>query len=197
MTSEQPNPNVGQRIRTLREESGMSLRALAERCGLSVNAISRIERGENSPTVASLHLLAKALAVPITEFFRSTADRSTVYVKHSQRTKMERSGLALESLGIGLRDQKLEPFIVRMQPAEHSHTEAITHAGQEFVYCLEGEISYQVNDTVYSLEPGDSLLFEASQPHRFWNGNDACALLLLVFETGDGHPAARQRHMEA
>jgi transcriptional regulator with XRE-family HTH domain len=197
MTSQEANPHVGLRIRVLREESGMSLRALAERCGLSVNAISRIERGENSPTVASLHLLAKALAVPITEFFRTAEDRSIVYVKHGQRTKMERSGLALESLGIGLRDQKLEPFIVRMQPSEQSHSEAITHAGQEFVYCLEGEISYQVNDTVYILEQGDSLLFEASQPHRFWNGVASCALLLLVFETGDGHPAARQRHMEA
>jgi transcriptional regulator with XRE-family HTH domain len=197
MTSQEANPHVGLRIRVLREESRMSLRALAERCGLSVNAISRIERGENSPTVASLHLLAKALGVPITEFFRTAEDRSIVHVKHGQRTRMERSGLALESLGIGLRDQKLEPFIVRMQPSEQSHSEAITHAGQEFVYCLEGAISYQINDTVYILEQGDSLLFEASQPHRFWNGVESCALLLLVFETGDGHPAARQRHMEA
>ena len=55
-------PNVGQRIRTIREAQGHSLRALAERSGLSLNAISLIERGENSPTVSSLHPVDPPLA---------------------------------------------------------------------------------------------------------------------------------------
>ena len=66
---EQAEPNVGQRIRMLRDQRKLSLRALADRCGLSINAISLIERGENSPTVSSLHVLATALGVPITDFF--------------------------------------------------------------------------------------------------------------------------------
>ncbi len=50
--TKQAEPNVGQRIRTIRERQRLSLRALAERSGLSFNAISLIERGENSPTVS-------------------------------------------------------------------------------------------------------------------------------------------------
>ena len=67
--AESLQPDVGQALRTLREQRGLSLRALAEKSGLSFNAITRIEHGENSPTVASLHLLADALNVPITAFF--------------------------------------------------------------------------------------------------------------------------------
>ena len=72
--------NVGQQIRALREQQGLSLRALAERCGLSMNAISLIERGENSPTVSSLHLLALALNVPITAFFEAKQEQTVVFV---------------------------------------------------------------------------------------------------------------------
>ncbi|HEX2906850.1 MAG TPA: XRE family transcriptional regulator [Phototrophicaceae bacterium] len=188
-------PNVGQRIRRLREERGLSLRALAEKCSLSLNAISKIERGENSPTVASLHLLASALAVPITEFFRDTSDQVTVFVKRSHRLRSQREGLDIESLGIGLRNQQLEPFLVTLAPGAGLDTEPITHAGQEFVYCLDGEFDYQIGAETYHLEAGDSLLFEAAQPHYFSNSTSGPALILLVFQAQDGNQA-RQRHLD-
>lgn len=188
--------SVGQRIRLLREQRGLSLRALADKCGLSVNAISRIERGENSPTVASLHLLARALDIPITEFFREASDRATVYVKRGHRLRAEHSGMGIESLGMGLRNQQLEPFLVTLAPGAGGETDSITHAGQEFVYCLQGEIGYQIDAETYTLESGDSLLFEASQPHRFYNTSSATALILLVFQAQEGNQAARRRHLE-
>lgn len=189
-------PNVGQHIRRLREQRGLSLRALAEACGLSVNAISKIERGENSPTVASLHLLASALNVPITEFFQETSEQATIFVKRGRRLRSQHSGMDIESLGIGLKDQRLEPFLVTLARNAGADSAPITHAGQEFVYCLEGEIEYQIGGESYHLEAGDSLLFEASQPHRFLNTADATAIILLVFYAQIGSPAARQRHLD-
>ncbi|MBN1452268.1 MAG: helix-turn-helix transcriptional regulator, partial [Anaerolineales bacterium] len=56
--SEQLESRVGMRIRALRNQQGLSLRALSSQCGLSINAISQIERGESSPTLSSLHVLA-------------------------------------------------------------------------------------------------------------------------------------------
>lgn len=189
-------PNVGQRIRHLREQRNLSLRALAEQCGLSINAISKIERGENSPTVASLHLLASALSVPITEFFREASEQTTVFVKRGRRLRSQHSGMGIESLGIGLKDQRLEPFIVTLEQAAGTDSIPITHAGQEFVYCLEGEVEYEIAGETYHLEAGDSLLFESVQPHRFLNICDRPAAMLLVFYAQDGSPAARQRHLD-
>ncbi len=103
-------PNVGLRLRSLREQQGLSLRALAERCGLSINAISQIERGENSPTVSSLHRLAVALNVPITDFFQEEARQTMVFVKRDQGLSSHSNGVVMESLGIGLFNQQLEPF---------------------------------------------------------------------------------------
>jgi transcriptional regulator with XRE-family HTH domain len=189
-------PNVGLRIRTMRKQRGLSLRALAERCHLSINAISLIERGENSPTVSSLHMLAIALGVKITDFFEDSHEHGVVYVKYDQRLATQGNGFLMESLGFGLRNQQLEPFMVAIEPGIGEESETIVHSGQEFVYCLEGTALYQVNGQMYHLAPGDSLLFDATQPHCFCNTGDSLARLLLIFQAVEGSHLARQRHLE-
>src|SRR3972149_3670761 len=61
--------NVGQRLRALREERGLSLRGLAKASELSPNALSQIERGNVSPSVSTLNRLATAMGMPVTAFF--------------------------------------------------------------------------------------------------------------------------------
>ncbi len=189
-------PDVGQRIRSIREERGWSLRALAERSGLSINAISLIERGENSPTVSSLHLLATALGVSIADFFREEQEQPVVFVRPAARLRSDSNGIAMESLGIGLRDQKLEPFLIRVSAGAGNIEQPVTHSGEEFVYCLEGEVDYCVGERVYNLEPGYSLLFEASIPHCFRNPSEIPALLMMVFFAGEGGHLARRLHQQ-
>lgn len=194
--TEQEVPNVGQRIRSIREERGWSLRALAERCGLSINAISLIERGENSPTVSSLHLLATALGVSITDFFEDEREQAVVFVRPMARLRSEANGIVMESLGIGLRNQQLEPFLIRVAAGAGNIDQPVSHPGEEFVYCLEGEIDYCVGDHVYQLESGCSLLFEAAIPHCFRNTTETPALLMMTFHAGEGSYLARRLHME-
>ena len=120
---------VGQRIRELRSEKSLSLRALAALSGLSSNAISLIERGDNSPTVSSLHSLATALGVPITAFFDQHSDGQVVHLKHNRRPASETAGVRMESLGSGLPNQQLEPFLMSIKPGGSSTSNQITHSG--------------------------------------------------------------------
>lgn len=192
---EEFTPNVGPRIRAIREQRGLSLRALAARCNLSINAISLIERGENSPTVSSLHLLATALGVKITDFFEDAREHAVVLVRQDQRLATQGDGLLMESLGIGLHNQQLEPFMVTLDPGAGNMSETIMHPGQEFVYCLAGVIQYMVGGQIYSLKSGDSLLFDATQPHCFRNRGEFPAQVLLIFQAVEGGHLARQRHL--
>ena len=189
-------PNVGVRLRTLREQRGLSLRELAEHCGISFNAISRIERGESSPTVSTLHQLATALNVSIAAFFEDGHEEATVFIPRDRRLRSSTNGISMESLGTGLRNQQLEPFLVTVEPGAGNADDPIVHSGEEFVHCLEGTIGYRVNNETYKLEAGDSLLFEATQPHSFQNSGDVDAQLLLVFRTADGKLLAGQHHLQ-
>ncbi len=188
-------PDVGKRIRSLRGQQGLSLRALAKRSGLSLNAISLIERGTNSPTVSSLHLLAGALNVPITDFFQDGSQQAVIFLKPVERLRIEAGGLTLESLGRGIRNQQVEPFLITIEPGSGNIDQPITHGGEEFVYCLQGEAAYKVGQQVYTLDVGCSLLFDASLPHGFSNKGEKPARLLMVFHTAEGGHLARRLHI--
>lgn len=172
--------DVGKRIREVRDGHGLSLKALAERCGLSINAISRIERGESSPTVSSLHRLADSLDVPITDFFGAARGLSTVVVRKPQRPRIRGEGTILESLGTGLPGQRLEPFLMTLAPGAASGQQEIVHPGEEFAFCIEGEVEYQVGADSHRLEAGDSILFRADQPHLCRNNSTEKAIVLFV-----------------
>jgi transcriptional regulator with XRE-family HTH domain len=188
-------PNVGSRLRFLRDQQGLSLRALAERCGLSINAISQIERGENSPTVSSLQRLASALNVPITDFFQEEARQTIVFVKRDLGLRTQSNGVLMESLGIGLFNQQLEPFRMTIGPGMGNINDPISHTGEEFIHCLEGEVEYCVGDRIFRLEQGDSLLFDATQKHAYRNGSRKDATIIIVFQVSRDLDHVQQLHL--
>lgn len=197
MEQQNLEPKVGIQIRQLRERQHLSLRALAERCGLSINAISQIERGENSPTVGTLHRLARAFNVPITDLFHDGQKQVAVFVKRNAGLRAQSHGISMESLGIGLENQQLEPFKLEIEVGKGNVEELITHAGEEFVHCLNGELECKVGEQTFHLEAGDSLLFEAGQQHSYHNPGNQKATLLLVCQAAFDRPGVRQLHLEA
>lgn len=187
---------VGQRIRELRTKRSLSLRALAELSGLSTNAISLIERGDNSPTVSSLHNLASALSVPITAFFEQHPDGQVIHLKKDRRPTSETAGVKMENLGSGLPNQQLEPFLMTIAPGGSSTSSQITHSGEELVYVLKGALVSRINDEEYQLEEGDSLLFLASQPHVYRNETRKFAQILIIFQPMVGQLMAHRHYLE-
>ena len=187
-------PNVGYMIRSLRDKQRLSLRDLADLSGLSVNAISKIERGENSPTVSSLYQLASALGVHITDLFRQEIHQVVVFVKAEDSTFLKSEGLVIEGLGSGLPHQQLEPFKLIIDPNADYTSEPVTHSGEEFIYCLKGKLEYFIGNDSFILEQGDKLLFKASQPHCWRNPGEDPAEIILVLETDRGQPLPHKLH---
>jgi transcriptional regulator with XRE-family HTH domain len=60
---------LGRRIAGLRSTNGLSQEALAAKSGYSTEFISLVERGRNSPSVAGLARIARALKVEIKDLF--------------------------------------------------------------------------------------------------------------------------------
>jgi transcriptional regulator with XRE-family HTH domain len=181
--------NVGDRLRELREARNISMRALATKSGLSANALSMIERGKASPSVSTLYKLAEALGVSITSFFGSDAQRKqVVFLKGSERTRVSFTRGVFEGLGGEQFVGRVEPFMLTLENSANSGPRTMSHTGHEFVFCLRGELEYQVERQVFLLEPGDSLLFAAQLKHKWKNAgkNVATAIIIISgFEEGE------------
>ena len=181
-------PNVGQKIRFLREENGLSLRNLSKLSGLSIHALSKIESREVSPTISSLHKLSIALNVLITDLFKQEARKFAIFTSKNDGLKIQSEGMAIEDLGSGLPYQQLEPFCMLIDAETGNSSDPAIHSGEEFVYCLDGEIEYFVEDQKFHLKPGDSLLFKATQPHSWNNPGASQAKLLMIFQIDQYQP---------
>ena len=98
-------------------------------------------------------------------------------------------------MGTGLPDQSLEPFQITLDPETGNTADTYSHSGEEFIYCLEGEVEYRVGDRLYHLEVGDSLLFDPTQPHSFRNPTQNQAKILIIIQEQD--PESRRIAQQA
>lgn len=145
--------------------------------------------------MSSLQRLATALKVPIAEFFRDGARQTAVLVKRNLGYRSHSNGMVMESLGIGMDNQQLEPFRMTIGPGLGNGNDPVSHAGEEFIHCLDGEIEYSIGDRVYRLEQGDSLLFDATQQHAFRNPLPTPATILLIFHTTQDRHRVQRLHL--
>jgi transcriptional regulator with XRE-family HTH domain len=188
--------NVGRRLQELRISQGLSLRSLAEISGLNFNTLSLIENEKSSPNVNTLQQLASALQVPITAFFEgSSSYKDVVYQKYGQRPRTSFPHGELEDLGGGLALGEATPLLMTAKPGTNSGPESIVHTGQEFVFCLEGSMTYQVSKEEYTLNRGDSILFQAHIPHRWENRFDGVTCCLLIICPSDHADRSVEQHL--
>ncbi len=149
----------------MRQSQQRLLRDVAGRCGFTVSLLSKIESGKVNPPVATLAKIAMALGVQIGDLLTDAPARATVFVPASELT---RAAPAQTEKGYSfhlIAGRKLmQPFVFVARRGQIKPG-AMTHAGEEFVYVLEGRMKYRVGATTYTLGPGDSLYFDSMHEH--------------------------------
>ncbi|MGJ5204498.1 cupin domain-containing protein [Bradyrhizobium sp. HKCCYLR20261] len=178
---------VGGRIRDLRRERKLSLETVAAQTELSIGFLSQIERGLSSPSLRVLATLADVLGVGIAALFGTSpggdAASDAVVTRGAQRPELKlwRTGVSKQLLSAAGADNKLNLFLVHLEPRGSTGDELYTHDGEEAGLVLEGEMILTVDAETWSLKTGDSFRFASRRPHRFSNpADDAKAVVLWV-----------------
>ena len=187
---------VGRRLKEIRTGRGLSMRALADRSGLNINTLSLIENGKTSPSVSTLEQLANALGVPLSTFFeQEILEKNVVYTPAPGVSLDPASESQMKNLAENLEGNSIQPFLVTLKPGMGSGDRQVVHTGFEFVYCLEGEVHYNIDGEEFDVQSGDSLVFEAHLPHRWENQGQQLTRFLMVFYPADNNEDAGSRHI--
>ena len=188
--------DVGQRLRDLREQRNVSMRSLAKMSGLSANGLSMIERNLTSPSVSTLTKLAKALEVPVAAFFREQNEKSrVVYCPITDRNEIHFLHGKWEGLGGDQFEGQLEAYILIVEPDGSSGNHDLVHSGNEMVYCLEGQLEYEIENQHYELNPGDTLFFLSKMEHRWHNSGTGAARAIIIISGYDPHDSPGEYHL--
>ena len=188
---------VGERIRLARESLGMSVRELSRRVDVSASHVSQVERGLASFSVRALYTVVSELGISMDSLFEDTAADlgdppfpvDDAVVARSKDTSLEEAGIVLRhadrptiSLSSGPRWERLTAkpesnaefidVIYAPAPGAEPPADFVRHDGREYGVIIRGELNVQVGFGTAALAVGDSISFDSSIPHRFWNSTD-------------------------
>lgn len=175
---------IANRIRKIRQESGLTLTAAAEKADLTKSALSKIETAGISPPISTLIRIAKALEVPLVEFFVDEEDEPVcVFTPASSGQitdhKGSRFGYRYEALAMSKRNKYVEPFILTIEPGDPPGD--FFHKGQEFLYMLDGVMDFTVGESTYRMKAGDSIYFDSAVKHKTQLVGNKAVKFIAVF----------------
>lgn len=194
---------IGARLRHERQTRGISLRKVAQDLGVSASLISQVETGKTQPSVATLYALATLMSISVDDLLGLETDHATASIPAVANLDLQRgsqnpviemeNGVRWERLAMG-RQGDVDALLVTYQPGASSSLEGklMRHAGSEYAYMLEGEITLQLEFDSHVLSAGDSLHFDSSRPHMFSNLGELPAKGLW-FVVGRRDPGASSR----
>lgn len=161
---------LGTRIRALRQARRLTLRDVAERAGVTESFLSQVERDVTSPSIATVHRIARALGLSIAQLFAEDADTGRV-VRREARRRVAYPGLrSVDEFLTSNMAGRLQVIMSTIEPGGGTGEEPYTHdSDEEVVVVLAGVLDLWVADEHYVLREGDAITFPSRLPH--WNAN--------------------------
>lgn len=176
--------DVGDVIRKIRMDAGLSLRDITRESGISPSALSQIENNKISPNLMTLKKIAKSLNVSVISLLASEEASNISLVKSSDRRKIIRNttdeGSIIEEFLVDSLQYEMEPAIITL-PLNAESGEPVAHDGEEFIFVIFGDIEVELFGIGrYVLHGGDTLYYPCSIPHSFKNIFEGESKFLIV-----------------
>lgn len=162
---------LGAAIRRERVLQGLKIADVAGLANISKGMLSRIENAQVSTSLDTLQRLCDSLGLHLSNLFKDfdRPEGGAQLIKRGEGHEVVRRGTERGHTYHLLSYQQgphkdIEPFLVLMDDASEVFP-TFSHPGTEFIYMLAGKLEYRHGNNTYSLEPGDSLTFDAEIPH--------------------------------
>lgn len=167
--------DLGQTLKALRTSREWSLALAAEQTGVSKAMLGQIERGESSPTVATLWKIATGFNVPFSLFISASAPQTSSAVQHSSKAvdwQQQNATMQVTPLFPFDPETGFDMLAIELAADAVSHSTPHDLGVIEHVVVISGTLSLAVNDEWHWLSAGEGLRFKADCPHSYRNDTD-------------------------
>ena len=173
--------DIGDRIRRLRLQRGLTQEELADRCELSKGFISLVERDLTSPSIATLVDILESLGTDLKTFFSEAGDEKLVFGEKDVSVKEDEEVLkgCIKWLVPSAQKNVMEPILVELGPGGATAEES-PHEGEEFGYVLSGALKIAIGERVVRAKKDESFYFLPTGPHSIKNAGKTTARFLWI-----------------
>lgn len=169
---------LGQKIKTFRQESNITIPQLADMTGLSRGFISQVENDKASVSLESLQKITSALKISVKNLLEDESFPPDV-IRKNQRPRIkygDEPEVALLSTPFG---RQLQLMMVELPPGYQAGSCAHSHEGEEWIFVLSGNVKVSQGDFLAILQEGDSIHWDGSHPHLCQNASNSPAKVIV------------------
>ena len=166
--------DLGRKLKQLRMRKKIGLVDLGKHTGLSASMLSQLENGKLIPTLPTLARVAMVFDVGLDHFFADRKRRSLFSVvragermRFPDRADSPSPAWFFECLAFSTQEKSLQAYLTSFEPRPAEAVLDHVHDGAEFIFVLQGELGVHYADEETILNAGDSVYFDASQPHGY------------------------------
>jgi len=179
--------DIGQKLRQLRLRKKIALVDLGKHTGLSASMLSQLENGKLIPTLPTLARIALVFDVGLEFFFNDKRPKRVFsVVRAEERMRFPEQpdspvpGYYFEVLSFGTVERALSAYLAEFPSGESNDTRQHSHDGAEFLHVVSGSVSIKYQSENHTLETGDSVYFDASEPHSYHGISDPPAKAIVI-----------------
>jgi transcriptional regulator with XRE-family HTH domain len=189
---------LGNLIRLVRQQNNWTLRQMSAKVGIPLSTLAKVEADKLSLTYDKLQQFTSRLGMTLTEFLGQAESRPA---ETEQRVVTARRSLTAKSNSVqistptydyeylcaDLREKRMVPIICRIRAKSIAEfDEPIRHAGEEFIYVLEGTVEVHLQFyTSVILNVGQGIYLDSSMGHAYVAKDCDTALVLAVCSSED------------
>ncbi|WP_129140340.1 helix-turn-helix domain-containing protein [Modicisalibacter coralii] len=166
-----PTPHIAATLKALRQGRGWSLTRCAQATGVSKAMLGQIERGESSPTVATLWKIAGGFGVSLSAFLVGESPPAT----SAPPPLRDSVGMQVSVLVPFDAQLGLEMFAVELAPGACSESSAHGSGVVEHVIVVDGVMAVAEAGRWRHLAAGDVARLQADRPHGYRNDGERVA----------------------
>ena len=178
---------IAERIREMREISGMSQAEMAEKTEVSLADYIAYESGKTDFPFTFIHKCSLAFGIGMSDLLEGQSAHLSSYTvtrRGQGRETAKENGIEIQNLAPMFRNKIAEPYWVRYEYSRKQQEEPIhltRHSGQEFDLVLSGRLKVQIGENVEELAEGDSIYYNSSTPHGMIAvGGKDCLFIAVV-----------------
>jgi transcriptional regulator with XRE-family HTH domain len=175
---------IAERIKEIREISGISAETLAGKLGISTDLYLKYESGNTDIPVGIVFKVSELFNVELSVMLGGDNPKLRIYgvVRSGKGLKLERrKQYKYESLAYNFIHKEAEPFMVTIDPdSENKLLEFNSHPGQEFNYVIKGTMMIIIDGHEIILNEGDSIYFDSGFKHAMRTLNNEQVKFLAI-----------------
>ncbi|MGI2102335.1 helix-turn-helix domain-containing protein [Shewanella oncorhynchi] len=183
------NSYLATTLKALRNQKGWSLDKAAQETGVSKAMIGQIERGESSPTIATLWKIASGFNISLSTFLEPTPQsQGAVFRKPDElRQQPATDGMLVASLFPFEERFGFEMFELTLLPHYERLSEPHETGVTEHVIVLSGTMEVLVDGQWQTLKQGEAVRFAADKPHGYRNLNEQAVVFhdIIHYQRGN------------